>query len=135
MKASEYRAMAMASWTESEFLDELIAQALVRGWHVYHPRPARSDRGWRTAGQGTPVGFPDLTLCRDGVVIFAELKSEKGRLSDDQRAWLEACGGQVWRPSDWDQIMAQLAHSGESSGCTTDVRLGQGDASRFEGSR
>ena len=105
---AEWRRQAMAEWSETEFLDEVIAQALARGWHVFHPRPARTDQGWRTAGQGTPVGFPDLTLARGGVVLFRELKSERGEPTDSQREWLAATGGRVWRPSDWDQILVEL---------------------------
>ena len=35
-------------------------------------------------------GFPDEVLVRAGGLVFAELKSEKGKLSDEQRAWPEA---------------------------------------------
>jgi len=36
------------------------------------------------------------------VVIFAELKSQKGRISPTQEAWLAALPHSlVWRPADW----------------------------------
>ena len=60
------------------------------------------------------AGFPDLVLARGGFVIFAELKADKGKTSDDQEAWLLALGGEsfqsertlvvVWRPRDWSTI-------------------------------
>jgi len=70
-----------------------------------HSRPARSHRGCRTPIIGD-VGYPDLTLCRDGRLIFAELKAERGRLSDEQARWLQDLAATraevvVWRPSDW----------------------------------
>jgi len=47
-------------------------------------------------------------LARKGKVIIAELKSEKGRLTEDQKLWLIASGAVVWRPSDWDKITLTL---------------------------
>lgn len=55
----------------------------------------------------SPPGFPDcVIITTDRRVIFAELKTERGKLSIAQQAWLEWLreGGQrayVWRPSDW----------------------------------
>ena len=83
----------------------MIAIAKHYGWLVYHPLPAMNARGkWRTAQAGD-TGFPDLVLAhhRRGV-IFAELKSEIGRVSDRQMRWiseLRQAGAEayVWRPS------------------------------------
>lgn len=52
-------------------------------------------------------------LCRADRLLFAELKSERGRLSAAQREWREALGMagvrvRVWRPSDWDEIVEVL---------------------------
>ena len=53
---------------------------------------------------------PDLCLVRGRRLIFAELKTEKGRLTPAQEAWLEAFKAlrstapievYVWRPADW----------------------------------
>ncbi len=52
----------------------------------------------------SPAGFPDCVFAwRSGRVVYAELKSEKGRLTPDQRRWLDylALSGApvyVWRP-------------------------------------
>lgn len=84
-------------------VDGIIELAKVLGWHVAHFRPARTKHGWSTAMQGHK-GFPDLVLARSGRVVFAECKSEKGRLSDEQVSWLDALAGAevyVWRPADW----------------------------------
>ena len=94
--------------------DKVIALAHACGWLVYHQRPARTGRGWRTAIQGD-AGFPDLVLARDqvtidpnyrGRLIVAELKTEQGKLTQAQLEWIQALGlthsieTYVWRPSD-----------------------------------
>jgi len=55
--------------------------------------------------------MPDLILCKPPRLIFAELKTEKGQLSDHQREWLKLlgeCEGNiecyVWRPSDIEAV-------------------------------
>jgi VRR-NUC domain-containing protein len=62
----------------------------------------------------SPAGFPDEVLVRGDRLVFAELKSEKGKLSDEQERWLEALRGvpgvevYVWRPADVDAIATAL---------------------------
>ena len=63
------------------------------------------------------AGFPDLVIVGPGEVIYAELKSERGRLSSAQAEWIEALNAAgtkayVWRPSDMreiSQILRDLA--------------------------
>ncbi len=74
--------------------------------------------GWRLCyhtlrSKGSQSGFPDRVLVRDRV-IFAELKREKGVVTDAQREWLDglaAVGAEVylWRPSDLDEIAEILS--------------------------
>jgi len=65
--------------------------------------------GWKMYFSWTsihsPRGFPDLVLVNPEQkrVIFAELKTEKGKLTPEQEEWLAAlaaCGQEVyvWRP-------------------------------------
>lgn len=95
--------------TEDDLLLAVIDLALLRGWRVVHHRPARTKQGWRTPTQGHK-GAPDLILARRGTVILAELKSQTGRLTPDQKMWQEALGPyhRVWRPSDLPQIIKEL---------------------------
>lgn len=105
----------MISPTEAEFMGQVIELAQLRGWRVHHTRPAWTSKGWRSPIQGS-VGFPDLVLVRKcgkyARVILAELKSDKGRLTDEQREWirlLEGCKGvetYIWRPRMWGDILA-----------------------------
>ena len=87
------------------------------GWRYVHSRPARTLSGWVTALSGDK-GFVDFTAVRDGVCLFIELKSDKGRLSEGQREWMTelikvaaiSSGVQyrVFRPNDFDQILEVL---------------------------
>jgi hypothetical protein len=71
------------------------------------------------------AGYPDLTLVRPPRVVFAEMKSQTGRLSETQREWLAdlaACPGiesYVWRPNDWFSIETILARDPEQLSLTT----------------
>ena len=80
------------------------------GIYYHHDRPARTGRVaggkavWRNHFRG-PKGFPDLMIV-GSKVIFAELKSQRGRLSPEQTEWLRrlkkaGADTYVWRPSEW----------------------------------
>lgn len=96
--------------TEQAFTNMVIELAKWNGWRVAHFRPARMQSGrWATAMQGD-TGYPDLTLARDGVVLFAELKTDRGRLGPGQPEWAEALGEnyRLWRPADLGAIRIEL---------------------------
>jgi hypothetical protein len=91
--------VAVPVQTERQFEAAVVEFAKLAGWRVYHPYDSRrSEAGW-----------PDLAMVRAGRLVLAELKSEKGRLSEAQAEWIEElrlapiemC---VWRPSDWPTI-------------------------------
>lgn len=88
--------------TEREFQREVVKRALLFGWKVYHTYDSR-----RSA-----AGFPDLVMVRGDRLIFAELKTEEGKLSEDQEKWLTALAktgqAEVWRPSMMDKIVRAL---------------------------
>ena len=87
--------------------------ALTNGWQVFHPKRHQVRAGvYRTDG----AGFPDLVLAHpspDGGVIFAELKTETGRLSVAQIVWANALKPHVehyvWRPSQLAMVEARLS--------------------------
>ena len=83
--------------TERQLQGTVQQLATVYGWRWYHTHDSR---------RSVP-GYPDLTLVHSGQgrVIWAELKTTRGRLTADQKAWiadLEAAGEEVhvWRPTD-----------------------------------
>jgi len=90
--------------TERALKDACIDLAKAHGWLVFHALPSINVRGrWATHFQGH-AGFPDLVLCHPtGDLLVVELKSEIGRQTPGQKAWLaclEAASVEVdlWRP-------------------------------------
>lgn len=79
--------------TEAQFLRQVTELATLRGWLYVHFRPAMTTKGWRTPVSGPlGAGWPDLVLLRQRRLIFAELKAERGRLSEQQASVMEALG-------------------------------------------
>lgn len=101
--------------TEAQLQSAVIELAHILGWKVAHFRPALTARGWRTPVQADGAGFPDLVMVRglraDGRLLFVELKSDTGRISSEQDAWMTALLAAtfdtvhvnlyVWRPKQW----------------------------------
>ena len=78
----------------------VIREARRLGWRVYHTHDSRRSE----------PGFPDLTMVRGKRVVFAELKSERGKLTPAQVGWLDAIreAGQeayMWKPADWPEAI------------------------------
>lgn len=105
MGVDEARRAIAQTMTEAELLGWVSTTARMCGWLAYHTHDSRRSE----------AGFPDLCLVRDDQVIFAELKSMKGKVTDAQQRWLDALDlvagvtTYVWRPSDLDSILEVLA--------------------------
>jgi len=89
---------------EKDFQRQVIELAKLYRWHAYHPALSKwSERGW-----------PDLALVRPPRLVFAELKSETGKVTEHQERWLAllgACPGIetfLWRPADVEAIAGIL---------------------------
>ena len=98
--------------TERDFGKQVEDLLDLFGWRWCHFRPARTEQGWRTAISGYE-GFPDYIAARGNRLLIAEIKSDKGKLTDQQRHWLDAlweCGQEVylWRPADFEEIARVL---------------------------
>ncbi len=103
--------------TEAGFTRAVIDLARLHGWKVAHFRPARVRRGgkeiYETPVAGDGKGWPDLFLVRGSWCLAAELKVGKNKVTAEQREWLLRLGGagvevRIWRPEDWDEIVAFL---------------------------
>ena len=103
--------------SERDWMNTVIEYARTKSWCVAHfrsvPIQTRSGVHYATPVQADGGGFPDLILVRGGRVIAAELKSEKGKLSPEQQAWLDAFDEALvedycWRPSDWPTVQKVL---------------------------
>jgi hypothetical protein len=105
--------MAAKDPSASEAVWQSIVEqiAVTNGWQVFHPKRHQVRAGvYRTDG----AGFPDLVLAHPAKgVIFAELKTEIGRLSVSQIVWANALKPHVehyvWRPSQIDLVAARLS--------------------------
>jgi hypothetical protein len=99
---------------EASFQACVIETARLAGWRVVHFRRARTAHGWKTPIAGDATGWPDLTLVRPPRLVFAELKSARGKLRDEQSDWLAVLrllpGAEVfvWRPDDWPEVVETL---------------------------
>ena len=94
--------------TEREFSQQVEDLLNLFGWRWCHFRPARTEHGWRTAISGYQ-GFPDYIAVRGEMLLIVELKSEKGKVTEQQQEWLDAlkaCGQTVyvWKPHDIEDI-------------------------------
>ncbi len=101
--------------TEREFQDQIVELGHLYHWQIAHFRPARKlDGSWATPVSADGKGWPDLVLVRGDRVIFAEAKSENGKLSQEQREWLDLLkatkGVEVylWKPSIFEDIVELL---------------------------
>lgn len=98
-----------ASISEKDWQQMVVDYARWNQWLVYHPLHSI----------GSEAGWPDLVLCHPATaaipaqLVFAELKSEAGKVSAPQARWIAALkqAGQevtVWRPSDWPTVERRL---------------------------
>lgn len=104
MIGERYRTRSQAHvMTEAELQGTVLRMARERGWQCFVQQQgskARSSRAHVSRVSGSN-GFPDLTLARDGELLFLELKAQDGRLSIEQEAWQLALPRyEVIRPSD-----------------------------------
>lgn len=91
-------AVPLEDLTEKVWQQQIVQLARTVGWRSYHTLRSK----------GSQPGYPDLTLVRDRVV-FVEVKTEKGKLSEKQREWLTAlwvAGAEVYvaRPRDLERL-------------------------------
>ena len=82
--------------TEAQLQAAVIELAETFKWRTYHTHDSRH----------SAKGFPDLCMVRGNVLMFVELKSEKGKTTSEQDWWLLdlAQAGAVvyvWKPEDW----------------------------------
>jgi hypothetical protein len=90
--------------TEAQLSGLVVELARIGGWKRYHTFDSR----------GSNHGFPDWVFVKNGRLVFVELKSDQGKVRDEQASWLDALSDvetaevYVWRPSDWGEICRVL---------------------------
>ena len=100
---NDARRKILAEITEADWLGWVTLTARTFSWLAYHTHDSRH----------SAAGFPDLVLVRGESIIYAELKSERGKVTAAQQEWLDALAAtgtetHVWRPSDQDDVLARL---------------------------
>lgn len=100
--------------TEAEFQAQVVELAHLLGWRVLHVRRSIG-KGQRWTTTTSIVGWPDLFLYhpKKQRVFALELKSEKGKLTDEQRVVLDelqmaGIPAVAVRPDDWDDVQHML---------------------------
>lgn len=101
--------MAMKAGSEAAFQVQVLNLAGFHSWRCYHTHDSRRSQ----------KGFPDLVLIRPPELIFAELKTDSGRVRPEQQQWLDelrevaARGSYVevylWRPAQLQEIIDRLS--------------------------
>lgn len=99
--------------SERELAENLVSEAKKTGWRV------KRDPTWRPTAASE--GFPDLIAVKDGRQLVWEIKKANGKLTAEQRMWLNAFahvpGAEVAviRPADleWAYEAIAGAHSGQ----------------------
>lgn len=94
--------------TERELQNAVLELAGYLGWKCYHTFDSRRSQ----------AGFPDLVLVKPGRLIFAELKSARGKLTNAQADWgaallLALQDWYEWRPIDWTSGAIEAVLKGE----------------------
>ena len=98
--------------SEASFQAQVKSLAYLHGWSLHHSQPSMTRTGrYITTGS---TGFPDIVMAHEQRgLIFAELKTEKGKPSEAQLHWLRTLHPHaecyLWRPSDIDFIAQRLA--------------------------
>ena len=90
--------------TEKELRQSIVRAAKELGWRVYF--------SWTSIH--SPKGFPDLCMVRGNRLLFAELKTDRGKMTPEQESWgidLSASGRAewyLWRPADLENAYGIL---------------------------
>ena len=101
----------MKGISEASFMTQVKALAYLHGWSLHHAQPSMTRTG-RYITTGSP-GFPDIVMAHPNRgLIFAELKTEIGKLSYAQMNWramlIPHAECYVWRPQDLNDIAERL---------------------------
>jgi hypothetical protein len=109
--------------TAAKLFEATIIELMhILGWRVASFRPALTKHGWRTAVSADGKGYPDMTAFHPvHGILYAELKTGKGRLEPEQiawRDWIVAAGGR-WHLWTDKTPMSDIAHELRCAGTHT----------------
>ena len=89
--------------TEAAYQRRITDYCNLRGLRWHHETDSRRTR----------PGYPDLTVCGPGGVVWLEVKTDTGRIRPEQRDWLNALTAAghdalIVRPRHWDDVRSLL---------------------------
>lgn len=95
MTTAEFLHAQALAMTEKDLLEQCRAATKVLGLLCYHTHDSRRSE----------PGFPDLVIVGRHGVLIRELKRQRGGVTPEQSAWLNALAAagvdaDVWRPTD-----------------------------------
>ena len=96
--------VVLKATTEAQYQKQIVDLAEACGWLVWHDFDPRRN----------PAGLPDLLLVRGPVLLFLEVKTEKGKVRPEQEAFIgrlkqvKRVSADVVRPRHWDQLAEVL---------------------------
>lgn len=91
--------------SEKQWMANVTQVARLYGFVVYHTHDSRRSE----------PGFPDLIMIKGRYMIVVELKTDTGKVTHAQQAWLDAFAGVrevracVWRPGGANTIYQQMS--------------------------
>ena len=98
--------VVLKATTEAQYQKQIVDLAEACGWLVWHDNDPRRNS----------AGLPDLLMVRGPVLLFIEVKTEKGKVSPEQEAFIgrlkqvKYVHADVVRPRHFEQI-AQVLRS------------------------
>lgn len=131
---------ALPRFTEADFLRQLIGKRRFRGSEreggllrmlgadpIYHDEATNALRACPSCHVALPIirnppGFPDLVFVAGETLWLVELKAQRGKLSEPQRAWKAGLERvlrvryALWRPHDVEEIVREVGASSTTPG-------------------
>lgn len=116
MAVDDVADLGLRELTSDEYRKQQWAQMSERTWGLRFERMCR-ELGWAYYhtfnSQHSAGGYPDYHCIRGGDEFYAELKTEKGKLTAKQENWRDLLVGagnewELYRPSDEDRVLERL---------------------------
>ena len=126
ISVEEYHAQLYAGMSENALLGHILGHCRTFGLLHHHlfeqgrgkPCPACGANVPGRYARRTDSGFPDLLILPPGRAVYVELKSEKGKVTNNQRRWLNSLAAvhrEVYlvRPSTENLLLEVLMAEGQ----------------------
>ena len=86
--AADFNKKLARAMSEAELQKEVNNLLTANGWRWTHFRTAITTAGHYVTAISGDKGFPDVVAVRPPRLVFIELKTERGQMSEDQLEWM-----------------------------------------------